>query len=221
MGKDSEEQNDDDAERSGIDSVIEQLQQRHLGRDRGLFTTTDREFLLGIKQYDHEQSKINKRRDIRSRIGDGLIDLQLLDRISNSDRDKIFSQLEHGEIHESIARLVAFVYTGLDGNTSAIEQMVESGLFKAERGGITGYSGGARDVDVTINLTLEYDVEDIYQRFERGYSDYLTPAEIGVLVREGRLKPEDYEELSWDENERPRNTPAADREQWYWGDETE
>jgi hypothetical protein len=221
MANDSDDHSDGDTRESGIDSVIKQLQQRHLGRDRGLFTTTDREFLLGIKQYDHEQSKINKRRDIRNRVQDGFIDLQLLERISNSDREKIFSQIESGELHESIARLIAFVYTGLDGNTAAIEQMIESGLFKAERGDITGYGGGAKDVDVDIDLKFEYDVDEIYQRFKRGYTDDLTPAQIGVLVREGRLDAEDYEKLSWDEDERPRNTPAANREQWYWGDEVE
>ena len=220
----SEDPNDEDEDVEGdpdIETVLNQLHQEILERERGLLTRTDREFLVGIKEYEHDQSAINKRRDIRTRVCSGLLDLQLLGRVSDTDRERIFSQIDKGDIHESIAVLIAFTYSGLDGNTRAIEQMVESGLFKAERGGIEGYQGGAKDVNVDIDLTLEYDVEQIYDRFKEGRGDDLTPAEIGVLVREGRLDPEDYKELSWREDERPRNTPAANREQWYWDDNTE
>ena len=221
MAEDPNEEDNDGERDPDIEKVLNQLHQEILERERGILTRTDREFLLGIKEYEYDQSSINKRRDIRNRICSGLLDLQLLSNISDADRKKIFSQTPEGDIHESMAVLIAFVYSGLDGNIRAIEQIVESGLFKAERGGIKGYRGGARDVSVDINLTLEYDVEQIYDRFKEGRGDDLTPAEIGVLVREGRLDSEDYKKLSWEEDERPRNTPAANREQWYWDNDTE
>lgn len=214
----SEDSNDeevaDEDHDSVIPSIIDELQQDIVDRERGVFTQSDREFLLGMKQYEYDQSAINKRRDIRNRLYNGLLDLQLLERVPSSEREKLFSQIERGQLHESVAVLISFIYGGLGGNLEAIEQMVKSGIFKAERGGVEGYQGGARDVDVDIDLTQEFDVEEIYQRFMQGVREDLTPAEIGVLVREGRLDPEDYESLAWSDEERPRNTPAS-TEQWY------
>lgn len=206
---------------SGISSTINAIVEKMVDRDRGLFTTSDREFLLGVKDYEHQQSAINKRRDIRDRLYAGLFDLQLLANVDPTERDKLFGKIDRGELHESISVLIAFVYSGLDGNIEAIEQMIRSGIYKAERGGVEGYGGGARDVEVTIDITREYDVEEIYARFEHGSSDDLTPAEIGVLVREGRLDPDDYKRLAWDDDERPRNKPAETTDQWYLDDEPE
>lgn len=220
MGQDKNE-DEEAGEPRHIGRIIDDIHSRIIDRERGLFTKTDREFLLGRKEYDYEQSAINKRRDIRNRLEDGILDLQLLPYIAASERSKFFDNFDKGELHESIARLMVFLYSGLDGNTEAIEQMIESGIFKAERGGVEGFEGGARDVEVSIELTLEYDVDEIYQRFKRGYGDDLTPAEIGVLVREGRLSPEDYEDLSWEAGERPRNTPATPTDQWYRFEDSE
>lgn len=204
-----------------IDSTLDDLLEEVVDRDRGLFTTSDREFLLGVKEYEYEQSAINKRRDIRDRLYSGLLDLQLLANVDPSERDKLFDSLDQAELHESISVLIAFVYSGLGGNIEAIEQMIRSGIYKAERGSIEGFGGGARDVEVNIDVTREYDVEEIYARFERNSGDNLTPAEIGVLVREGRLDPDDYEQLAWDSDERPRNAPAETSDQWYFDSETE
>jgi hypothetical protein len=221
MVSDPPDEGEEESDESGLEAVLKGLQQEVLDRKRGIFTQSDREFLLEMKQYKHEQSVINKRRDIRDRVKSGFLDLQLLRLISESDRSDIFSQIDKGDIHESVAVFISFIYSGLGGNTDAIEQMVESGLFKAERGGVRGYAGGARNVEVDINLEREYDAEAIYQRLQRGYGDTLTPAEIGVLVREGKLGADEHEELRWKEDERPFNMPAANRDQWYRGDEKE
>ena len=37
-------------------------------RPRGLLSHTDREFLVGLKDYKHEQSEANRRQDIRERV---------------------------------------------------------------------------------------------------------------------------------------------------------
>ncbi len=208
-----------EGEDSHIMGIVDELYEQAVDRERGLLTVSDREFLLGRKEYDYEQSSINKRRDIRNRLHEGITDLQFLQKISPSERTKFFKSIDKGVLHESAATFIAFLYSGLNGNVEAIEQIVESGLFKAERGGIEGYEGGARNVDVTIDLVLEYDVDEIYDRFKRSDGDNLTPAEIGVLVREGRLSPEEYEQLEWGEEERPRNVPAETTDQWYFGED--
>jgi hypothetical protein len=207
---------DDDGHIMGI---VDEFYEQAVNRERGLFTKSDREFLLGGKEYDYEQSAINKRRDIRNRLQEGVTDLQFLQKITPSERAKFFKSIDKGALHESVATFIAFLYSGLNGNVEAIEQIVESALFKAERGGVEGYEGGARDVDVSIDLIREYDANEIYRRFKRSGGDDLTPAEIGVLVREGRLSPEEYEQLAWGEDERPRNTPAETTDQWYFDED--
>jgi len=221
MVSDPPDEGEDESEESGLEAVLKELQKEILDRKRGIFTQSDREFLLGMKKYEHEQSVINKRRDIRNRVKSGFLDLQLLRIISESDRSNIFSQMDKGGVHESVAVFISFIYSGLDGNIDAIEQMVESGLFKAEQGGVRGYAGGAKNVEVDISLEREYDAEAIYQRLQRGYGDSLTAAEIGVLVREGKLDADEHEELRWEEDDRPFNMPAANRDQWYRDDEKE
>lgn len=221
MGKGSDNEGAEDDENRGLESVLKEQRQEILNRKRGFLTRSDREFLLGLKQYESDQSLINKNRDIRNRVESGFLDLQLLRNISDDEQDKIISEIDKGHLHESIAELVAFVYSGIGHNTNAIEQMVRSGLFKAERGSTKGYGESVVDVEVNIDVEPDFDVELIHQRFKRGYADDLTPEEIGVLVREGRLDPEDYEELHWNEDERPRYTPPEDRDHWYRSDETE
>lgn len=212
MAEDKEPDGDDH-----IMGIVDELYEQAVDRERGLFTKSDREFLLGLKEYDYEQSSINKRRDIRNRLNEGISDLQFLKNISPSERAKFFKSIDKGVLHESAATFIAFLYSGLNGNVEVIEQIVESGLFKAERGGVKGYEGGARDVDVTIDLVLEYDANEIYRRFKNSGGDDLTPAEIGVIVREGHLSAEEYEQLEWSEEEKPRNTPAERADQWYFG----
>jgi hypothetical protein len=57
------------------------------------------------------------------------------------------------------------------------------------------YGGGVLNVDVTIDVKQDYDSEEIYERFkETGGSD-LTPAEVGVLVRDGKIGTEEMEAL--------------------------
>jgi hypothetical protein len=123
--------------------------------------------------------------------------------------------MDSRELHDSFAALVSFIYSGLNGNVQAIEEMVEAGILRAELRGFDEHQGGARSVEVDIDITFEHDVEEIYERYKRGEGDELSPAEIGVLVREGRLGPEDYENLSWDEDERPLNPRIANVSWWH------
>lgn len=185
-------------------------------RTRGLFTESDRQFLLGEKEYEYEQSSINKRRDIRNRIHHTFLDFKFLRYLSESERDKLFSELDLREVHEGVSDLIAFVYAGTDGNVHAIEEIVKSGLSKAEVGGFAGYKGGVRNVEVDIELTFEHDVEEIYKRFKQTGGRDLTPAEVGVLVREGRLDPDEYEQLVWDEEERPLRSGTSPMSWWYY-----
>jgi len=54
-------------------------------------------------------------------------------------------------------------------------------------------AGRAKDVDVSIDIEYNPDPEKLYRRFEEGTQ--LSDAEVGVLVRSGKLDGEDIREL--------------------------
>ena len=62
-------------------------------------------------------------------------------------------------------------------------------------------AGRATDVAVSIDIEYDPDIENLYERFEEGRE--LTDAEVGVLVRSGRLKSGDIEKLLGSETRFP------------------
>jgi hypothetical protein len=51
------------------------------------------------------------------------------------------------------------------------------------------------DIDVTIDIEYSPDIYDLIHQLENGKEDQLTPAEIGILVRSGRLEPDHLKKL--------------------------
>jgi hypothetical protein len=150
-------------------------------------------------------------------------------------RGRIFARLEEetgrAEVRASVAALVEFLYIGLDGDVEWFEETVAHGIHNAE-GELqddekTFYAGsglGPR-VDVDIEVTRGYDVDEIEARLRSvGGAGLLTPAEVGVLVREGRVDEEDIWDLSRGEAGVPPDVtepivpPMVDRK-WFAEDE--
>lgn len=201
---------------SVIYQIAKQKVRERVEAPRGIFTKSDREFLCGEKEYEYKQSRSNKLRDIRERATNAILDLQFLLSLRPDQRTKILSDLDHGEFHESIASLIAFAYIGLDENVGAIEQITESGLYRAANWSKQEGDEPIEGVDVDINLVFEYDVDEIYARFQSGKAAELTPAEIGVLVREGKLEADDYDDLERKDDERQLDQPGhSDELPWY------
>lgn len=168
-----------------------------LQNDRGIFTKGDRQYLLKDKEYSTDQAKRSKHQDLRTRIQNVVLDFNLLREISEQDRRLIFQHLDKGILLQSVSTLIAFVYSGLAGDTDFIEAAVERGIFNAERGVMEGYEGETTGVEASIELKQEYDAEELYERYRRGVGSNLTVEEVGILVREGYLESEDLERLKW------------------------
>lgn len=164
-------------------------------RSRGILSPTDREYLCGLKEYAQPQTDANRRQDIRERVENGLQDFALLWMfLERDEREKVFEELGEDGTDEAIASMVAFAYLGIDQDTARLEECIERGVLGAANADkLFRSSGRATDADVSIDIEYNPDVEKLYRRFEEG--GQLSDAEVGVLVRSGKLDTADFEEL--------------------------
>lgn len=186
------------------------------GRERGnaLLTKVQREYLLGEKAYENETTATATRRKIRNRVKSGLLDLFYLRLIPDSERERIFhgddsvpeitgidATAEPGDLRESIVSLIQFVYLGTNTDIEWLEETIALGVGSAEdkrqiaKKTYRGPSGSGAGVDVEIDVSRGYDVDEIEERFRADKAHSLTATEVGVLVHEGRVDPEDLHSL--------------------------
>ncbi|WP_162562529.1 hypothetical protein [Salinigranum rubrum] len=100
----------------------------------------------------------------------------------------------------SIESAIAFFYLGIGRESDRVEDLIEKGIYLgANSGSGDDLTGEVTDVQVSIDIKRNPDVEKIKKKMDRGSHDELTPAEIGVLVRKGELSPDDLKRLegSW------------------------
>ena len=193
-GKDSpseDDRSDDNEDRSQGGSIPTQissgLPMSPKERPRGILSQTDREYLCGLKEYKHEQSEANRRQDIRKRVKNGLEDFILLWLLlSDDDRNQLFSEMGTELVDISIESAIAFLYLGVGRESDRIEALLEKGIYLgANSGSGDNLTGEVTDVQVSIDIERNPNVEKIKKKMNKGRHDELTPAEIGVLVRKG------------------------------------
>lgn len=185
---------------TGVDDVDDD---RNLGpiltpedRPRGILSPTDREYLCGHKEYAQPQTDANRRQAIRERVVNGLKDFVLLSLLLEpGEREKVFAELGREATDDALASMVAFAYLGIGGDRPRFESCLEYGILQgANIGQFPESVGRATDADVSISVEYDPNIETLYQRFEDG--EELTDAEIGALVRAGRIGGDDLDELA-------------------------
>lgn len=166
-------------------------------RPRGILSSTDREYLCGLREYSHQQSELNRRQEIRSRTINALKDFHLLWLLlGETEWEKVFEDFETEELNDIFAAMVSFMYLGIGQDTDRMKEILEHGLYLGANYNTSGrWSGRANEVDVSIDIEYDPNIEALYERVIAGEGDQLTPGEIGVLVRSGKLEPEDLEQL--------------------------
>lgn len=174
-------------------------------RPRGILSSTDREYLYGLKEYAHDQSEANRKQDIRERVEHSLKDFKLLWLLLDTDeREQIFADMGKEAVDESIESMITFAYLGLEQELPRLEEHIERGILAGENARIEERSSGrATNVDVSINIDYDPDVKELYNRLEQGKADQLTPEEIGVLAKAGKLTPDDLKKLKSTETDFP------------------
>ena len=173
-------------------------------RQNALFTHAQRKFLWRSPPPNSAARESELRGEIEHRLVETFRDFMLLSLFPDDKRTDAFDTLGRAQLKDSLASLVRFVYLGTDRDQEFLESTVERAVWGAELAETTPigpYHGGVKNVDVEINVDRYEDPEEIYQRYERDPDD-LTPGEIGILVRVGKIEPEDLEQLALDPEEK-------------------
>lgn len=166
-----------------------------LERPRGILSKTDRKYLAGLKDYKHEQSELNRKQEIRQRAENSLRDFPLLtNHLDNEQKEKIFSSFEEDELEELLSIVLMFIYQGTGRDINQLENIIKSGLM-SDISLATGKPDvtDVKSISVDIDVEMEPDVDEAYNRFKRG--EVLLPEEIGLLVRHGRLSMDELQGL--------------------------
>lgn len=166
-------------------------------RPRGVFSPTDREYLFGLKEYTHPQSEANREQSIRERIQNALLDFRLIWALVDPDeREKTLDEMDQEDLNQGIESIITFAYFALDKNLTELERRIERGVLAGANSPIDGQDQGqATNVDVSIDIDYDPDVQPLYRKLQEGKASQLTPEEIGVLVKAGKLEPEDLKAL--------------------------
>ncbi|SDY35803.1 hypothetical protein [Halobellus clavatus] len=165
-------------------------------RPRGILSKTDREYLLGLKEYENEQSEANRRQDIRDRIKNSLKDFKIIwALLDEKDRNQIFSSLDDETVDNCIEAMVSFIYLGLDGDIPRIEKAIKRGILAGEN---ATSEGETKQVEVSINIDHYPDVEAAKEKMQRSPLVELTVEELGVLAKANELDPSHIEKLNDD-----------------------
>lgn len=165
-------------------------------RPRGILSKTDREYLLGSKNYENEQSEANRRQDIRDRIKNSLQDFKIIwALLEQNDRDQVFSSLDDETVDNSIEAMVSFIYLGMDGDIPRMEEAIKRGILAGEN---ASSEGGTKQVDVSINIDYYPDLEAAKEKMQNHPLIELTVEELGVLAKANELDPSHIEKLNDD-----------------------
>lgn len=224
---DDENENDDEEMFSGVEEAGDEQRETRgslptlqpirtrwepdVNRPRGILSRTDREYLWGRKEYKHAQTEANRRQEIRERVSNGLRDFQHLWFLMDHDeRTRIFEELDEDVLYQSLTGLMAFVYLGLEQDKNRLEKIIDKGVYLGANLDESGrWAGEANNVDTSIEIQYNPDVGQIYDRLKQGKTTQLTPAEIGVLVREGKLDGSDLDTLEKSERLSPFDETAG------------
>lgn len=168
-------------------------------RPRGILSHTDREYLCGLREYEHVQSEANRKQEIRERIANSFLDFRLLVRLHDDDEqyEALRNELGVENLYRSFESLVAYVFKlGLFHQVGTLEKLIERGVYiGVNTGESEPLAGKAADVETTININYQPHVERLVQQLEDGEVEQFTPAEIGVLAQEGKLDADDLETI--------------------------
>lgn len=198
---DGKDQQEDEDLFTGVDDVEEDLSYESLlkpvDRPRGILSPTDREYLCGLKDYSHSQTELNRRQSIRERTIEGIRDFNYLWLLlEESEWKKVIEAFEIEELNTAFSSMLASMYIGIDQDTGRMEDIVERGLYLGANYDTSDrWTGKANNVTVEIDIDYEPDVDRLYERIEKGEGAQLTSAEIGALVRAGKIDSEDLSEL--------------------------
>lgn len=178
-------------------------------RSRGVLTPTDRKFLRGKKEYDNPETTAHRKRDIRDRVRNSILDFKiLLNHLDKEERDKIFSDVWGSDVEllEGLEAMIGFVCQGVEG--SDLEDISDyltairlNKLGDIIRGGVragfeeTDFSVTGVDSKTNARGYSQRKIDVLKNKFAAGHADPPTSEEVELLMRAGELDRESIQEF--------------------------
>ena len=149
-------------------------------RPRGILSPADREFLLGETEMEHDQSARNARARIRNRVTNGILDFVLLvHALEKTDRRQIFeTAVDEGPFVDGLMAQLSFAYMGCKESGVEFAEVLEPAIRKSEEVYAAEVLGTTSNVDVSLDIDVEYgtELDDVTAAIRAG--DAVTPAEL-------------------------------------------
>jgi hypothetical protein len=202
-----EEPDEDGAEDWDFQRLSPKYTEEARGRDPGLLTYADREYLLGEKEVTGP-SETQLRQRLRDRIRNGLLDFELLlSTLDDQDIRTIFSNVSEDyramsdrqrQAYDGAKFTLAFLYFGISEFAQMeFEDLVESAIeYSSHRGSERRRGPHQWRAEADVNINVDWDIRAWRndKLMEKLHSDeYLDDRELGMIVRFGDLDEEDWE----------------------------
>jgi hypothetical protein len=135
------------------------------------------------------------RQRIRRRFESGLADLSLLALLDDNSKDDISERLGKENLVASAADLLQFVYVST-GDREDLNEAVRRAVYNAESNepSLGESKADPRDVDVKITVEYRPDYDALYEKYKTGGIRALKPREVGHLIMDQRVKPEEIQD---------------------------
>jgi hypothetical protein len=167
--------------------LSEEEWKKRYGRPNALLSETDRRFLLGLKEYENKRSISERRGIIRERYMHGILDLLLLNSLTDRQYGMLLDDLDKsfpsGELESATSRFIELLYCYTEGNTGWIEERIKTGITAGYRRTHNHeFPHDIPDVEVEIHVAPPHDLDEIEERFRTAGPNALTPAEKWLMI---------------------------------------
>lgn len=186
-------------------------------RQRGIVTRKDRKYLVDQVLEGSRQLKYQRKKDVRERIKNGILDFPFIRFLPPKERREIFAKMQPGDdLYFAFAAAISVAKYACDDADLPFDELLEEGIelgtfpargdltdpdesphFPGDKGrlGKTGRMKILRDVDVeiTYKYSNSYFPDQLRRRFLEGQD--LTDEELLMLVKSDVFDEEVAEEL--------------------------
>lgn len=155
------------------------------GRPRGILGTPDRQFIRGEKEYEHRQTRYDRRQTIKERVQNSVLDLLLLADEADDDilREAMSEYEQNEDLEKGLAGAIGFVFrlTALDHftptlGTGAKNEKFSELLERGVRGGYFNHDHIIDDFEYQVKSTHVPDISTLKEKAEA--DEDLSPALI-------------------------------------------
>ena len=168
------------------------------GRDRGILSRADRDYLRGRAEFSSVQAERNARARIRDRVYESVYDFEMLvEHLSSHDRELVFGkrlgEADGRDAYDALVSALAFLYQGVEDTGIDFEDVLTEAVNVAE-------AQNDRAASVELALTFHaLSTEELMRKLRSGETLSLT--ELAYLQQSDEVSPAELARYLADEED--------------------